>query len=157
MTPEKLKSLLAFVGIVLFVQLIGSYASSYGIEEWYPGLSRPIFSPPEWIFPPVWTLLYFMVAVAGWLVYQNSSGEERHLAMTLWGIQLVLNGLWPWFFFVMKSPRVALYDIGLLWIVVAVSILYFWKFSRLASFLLLPYFFWVGFAGVLSTWIFWYN
>jgi benzodiazapine receptor len=149
--------LFIFIGIVLAAALFGSIGSQYGVDTWYPGLTRPIWNPPDWVFPPMWTLLYITIAVAGWLFWTDAPSHERVFPMILWATQLFFNAIWSWIFFFFQSPYYALWDIAILWMLILLTIVSFWSIQRWASIILVPYFGWVTFAGVLNFWIYSYN
>lgn len=152
-----MKTLFVFIAIVFAVAFFGSVGTSFGVETWYPGLTRPIWGPPNWVFAPVWSLLYLTIALSGWLFWTHAPAFERPFPMALWGIQLFLNSIWSWIFFYGQSPYYALWDIGILWVFILLTIVSFWPIHRWASILLLPYFGWVSFAGALNYWIHIYN
>jgi tryptophan-rich sensory protein len=139
----------AFVLLCFAVAAAGSLANSYGLTDWYPTLVKPSFNPPNWVFGPVWTVLYLMIAVAGarfWLAAQPGGGR----AMTAWWVQLALNLAWSWVFFYGQAIGWALVVIGGLWLSILATILAGWTKDRLASLLLMPYLCWVSFAAVLN-------
>lgn len=118
--------------------------------EWYESLNKPSWNPPNWVFGPVWTVLYLMMAVSAWLVWRvRGWGGARH-ALTLFGVQLALNACWSWLFFGRYRPDLALVDIVLLWLAIGLTIRAFWSISRLAAYLLVPYWLWVSFATGLN-------
>jgi benzodiazapine receptor len=143
------------VGAVLLCEVaggIGSTLTRNGLRAWYPKLQKPSFTPPDWVFGPVWTLLYAMMGVSLYLVSQQrgeDSGEVRSARILFW-VQLVLNVLWSYVFFGRRSPGWALVEIGFLWIAIAATTRSFWKVSRTAALLLLPYILWVSFAVLLN-------
>jgi tryptophan-rich sensory protein len=134
--------------------LIGSIFTTSSVREWYPELTKPGFTPPGWLFAPVWTTLYLLMGIALYLVW--SKGLKSRLskqAVTVFVIQLVLNSLWSILFFGLKSPAYAFLEIILLWLAIIMSIFYFYRISRTAAYLLIPYILWVSFAGVLNLFI----
>ena len=118
--------------------------------EWYASLSRPSFTPPSWVFGPVWTLLYATIGVAGYLAWSNSRPGERALPFTVYGAQLVTNALWTLLFFGLHRMGIALVDIALLFALIVANVLLFLPLSRAAGLLLLPYLLWVGYATALN-------
>ena len=139
----------------LFVSLVICYgAAAIGAQfmpgEWYEGLAKPAWTPPSWLFGPVWTVLYGMMAVAAWLVWRRHGATGARGALLLFAVQLVLNGMWSWLFFGLQSPGVAMLDILALWIAILGTIVAFWRLSRLAATLLIPYLVWVSFAAALN-------
>ena len=119
--------------------------------DWYATLAKPSFTPPNGVFPIVWTLLFVMMAIAAWLVWRAPGDEgEKKTALIWFAIQLVINVLWPFAFFGMHSPIFGLGVIMALIVAIVITIVYFDKLSRLAALMLVPYLLWVGFAAGLS-------
>jgi tryptophan-rich sensory protein len=150
--------LLLAVAIPLLVGGISGFATARGVQDWYPSLIKPSFNPPSWVFGPVWTLLYVMMGVAAFLVWEK--GADRDLVragLVLFAIQLALNGLWSVLFFGMRLPGVAFMEIILLWGAIAATAYLFWRAVPAAGLLLLPYLAWVGFASVLNGAIWFLN
>jgi benzodiazapine receptor len=148
---DKLIRLAIAVAIPLAVGGMSGLATAHGIQDWYPSLVKPSFTPPSWLFGPVWTLLYLMMGTAAFLVWQKGweSGAVK-AALALFAIQLILNGLWSVLFFGMRWPGLALAEILLLWISIGGTIALFWRVAPVAGLLLLPYDAWVTFAVVLN-------
>jgi tryptophan-rich sensory protein len=146
----RLFSSFALVGLILLSLLAGVIGSQFSPGEWYAGLTKPSWNPPNWIFAPVWTALYVMMGVAAWLVWRRGGWAVNRLALSLFLCQLVLNALWSWIFFGLHQMEMALIEIVLLWTVVLATSLAMWKSSKAASLLLLPYLGWLSFATLLS-------
>ena len=147
--------LLIAVAIPLAVGGLSGFATAGGVATWYPTLEKPSFNPPAWIFGPVWTLLYIAMAVAAWLVWRERTGHRRvAVPLVAYTLQLVANGLWSWFFFGHHRIGLALADITLMWVLIAVTIALFWPIRRAAAWLLVPYLAWVSYAGALN-WALW--
>ncbi len=146
--------LAGFVMLCLAVAALGGLATVQSVAEWYPTLNKPSWTPPSWLFGPVWTVLYIMMAVAAWLVWK--AGQAKG-ALLLFGAQLLLNLAWSFLFFGAKSPGLGLIDIVLLWLAIAATIFAFSLKSRLAAFLMVPYLCWVSFATALNAAIFMLN
>ncbi len=146
--------LAGFVALSLAVGAIGGFATTQSVVEWYPTLNKPSWTPPSWLFGPVWTALYIMMAVAAWLVWQR--GDSKY-ALILWGGQLLLNLAWSILFFGARSPTLGLIDIIALWVAIAATIFLFAQKSRGAAFLMVPYLCWVSFATALNAAIFMLN
>jgi len=122
-------------------------------DAWYLKLNKPAWNPPDSIFGPVWTVLYLLMGAAAWLVWSDTSWEGfgGPLApLTLYVAQLVLNAMWSWIFFGRHRPDVALLDMTLLWAVVAVTMVSFWRVMPLAGALFIPYLAWISFAALLN-------
>ncbi|GAA0276988.1 tryptophan-rich sensory protein [Cryptosporangium japonicum] len=126
---------------------LGGVASA-DAGTYYDGLDRPAWAPPAWLFGPVWTVLYTMIGVAGWLVWRRVG--LRPLPFGLYAGQLVLNAAWTWLFFAFEQPGVAFAEIAVLWLVIAANAVVFARVSRLAGLLLVPYLLWVGYAAALN-------
>jgi translocator protein len=133
------------------VGVLGSIFTLDSISSWYAGIIRPSFSPPNWIFGPVWTTLYLLMGISAYLVWQKGF-ERKDVKRALWvyGIQLVLNFLWSMIFFSLHNIGGAFIEIILLWIFIALNIYMFYKISKSAAYLLVPYILWVSFAAVLN-------
>ena len=143
--------LAGFIAICLLTGALGGWATSQSVAEWYPSLNKPTWNPPAWIFAPVWTTLYVMMAVAAWLVWKETPrGSHLRPALVLFFVQLALNCLWSFLFFGARSPGWAFIDIVVLLAALAATTAAFFKHSKLAGALLLPYLAWVSFAAVLN-------
>jgi len=140
-------TLLPFLAAVTVVATLGGLATG-NAGETYRGYDLPAFAPPSWLFGPVWTVLYAMIAVAGWLVWR-AVGWRREL--NLWAVQLLLNLAWTPLFFGADLLGWALLEIGLLWVAVIATIALFWRVSRPAAWLLVPYLAWVSYASALNA------
>jgi len=140
----------------LGVGWLGSVATDSARVEWYAYLQRPPFNPPDWIFAPVWTALYILMAIAGWRIWDRHLTNERSLR-PLFIIQLVLNGIWSFLFFGMRNPLIALVDITLLWACIFILIKNAWQLQKASAILLIPYLLWVSFALYLNAGIWWLN
>ncbi len=142
--------LIVSLGVCFFVAWLGSAATTPKIADWYAGLAKPSWSPPNWLFGPVWTILYCGMAVAAWLVWRQAGFGAAWRPLTWFGVQLVLNGLWSWIFFGLESPGWAFIELVGLWLAILVTTVEFWRRSAIAAVLLLPYLGWVTFAGLLN-------
>lgn len=141
-------SLFACVFLTLAAGMISGAANRP--DAWYAALVKPLWTPPGWIFVPVWIVLYVLMGVALWLIWERRSARLSSMAITLFMIQLILNVAWSWFFFGLHSPALAFADICLLWAAILATILLFASVYRPAALLLVPYFLWVSFAAVLN-------
>ena len=115
--------------------------------EWYDGLNKPEWNPPNWIFGPVWTVLYLLIAIAGWLVWR---AKGFGLALFFWFAQLAFNGAWSYLMFGEHQIDSAMIDLTLMWLAIVAFMVTAWRLSRLAVLLFVPYLFWVSFAGALN-------
>jgi tryptophan-rich sensory protein len=138
--------LAAFAAAVVITAVIGSVAVT-GTAEQYQTLQQPSWAPPSWLFGPVWTVLYAMIAISGWLVWRKA-GVGKEIAV--YAAQLVLNALWTPLFFGGDLYGVAFADIVALWILIGVTAVLFWRVSRAAAWMLVPYWMWVTFASALN-------
>ena len=142
--------LLAFVGVCLGAAAVGSAFTIPSIPGWYAGLEKPFFSPPNWLFGPVWSVLYLAMAVAGWLVWRREGLSGVTVPLAVFGFQLLLNVAWSGLFFGLRLPGVALVEILALWAAILATILLFRRTSTPAALLLVPYLAWVTFATILN-------
>lgn len=129
---------------------VGSAFMAASDRSWYAGLSKPSFNPPGWLFGPVWTVLYILMAVAAWLVYLKWPARGVKPALTAFAVQLVLNAIWTGLFFTLKSPLAGLADIIALWLAIGATMWLFRPISTGAFWLMVPYWLWVSFAMVLN-------
>ena len=151
---KKLSKLLVSILICEGVGILGSVFTFTQIATWYVHLNKPFFSPPNFVFGPVWTVLYALMGISIFLIYEAKiSKNEKHLLLKLFGFQLVLNFLWSVLFFGMHSPWLGFLEIIFLWLTILILIFKFYKYSKQASFLLIPYLFWVSFASLLNFFI----
>lgn len=154
MTRSKILLFLESLGLCLGAGIIGGFFTVNAIPEWYQYLNKPLFSPPNWIFGPVWTALYLMMGVALYLVWQKGiSKKENQSAFIFFIVQLGLNALWSILFFGLRSPLLGLIDIALLLVAIVVVIFKFFRINKTAALLLVPYLLWVTFASVLNFFI----
>lgn len=146
--------LIASIALCWTVAIIGSIITLPAIDTWYPTLTKPFFNPPNWIFGPVWTILFLLMGISFYLIWTRSPEKNAaKKAMTFFLMQLVLNFLWSLFFFGLHSPLLAFIDIILLLIAILITIKHFIIVSRLSAYLLFPYILWVSFAAVLNLFI----
>ncbi|KKT11448.1 MAG: Integral membrane protein [candidate division WWE3 bacterium GW2011_GWB2_43_22] len=145
-----MKLIISFI-VTFTAAALGAYFTSPSINTWYASLNKPFFNPPNWVFGPVWTLLYILMAVALYLVWKKEAeSREKLKAVILYTIQLTLNALWSVVFFGMREPTIALAEIVFLGIAVILTAQSFKKISVGASRLLIPYIIWIGFAAILN-------
>jgi translocator protein len=145
---------MALVAFILVTAAAAALGAQFMPGEWYVGLSKPAWTPPGWVFAPVWTTLYIMIAVAGWLIWRTG---WRSAAMAIWAISLVFNAAWSWLFFGRHAISVALVDIALMWLSIAAFIIVAWPRDRTASLLFMPYLAWVSLAAALNLSIYLLN
>ncbi|MGW0435307.1 TspO/MBR family protein [Micromonospora sp. NPDC003197] len=138
--------LLGFVAAVAIAAAIGGLGVQ-GTTETYQALRQPSWAPPSWLFGPVWSILYLLIALAGWLVWRRVGFGP---ALAVYAAQLVLNAIWTPLFFGVGRYGLAFADLVVLWFLIGATIVAFWRISRPAAALLLPYWAWVTFAGALN-------
>ena len=143
-------SILGALGWVVLTLLAAFIGARFPIGEWYAGLTKPSWNPPNWLFGPVWTVLYLLMALAAWLVWRKYSFSGASGALALFIFQLGLNAAWSWIFFGLHQIGLALFEILVLWAAISLTIIKFWQLNPLAGVLLLPYLAWVTFASVLN-------
>lgn len=140
--------LAGFIVLCLAVGGLGGFVTTPAIDGWYRTIAKPDWTPPDWVFAPVWTVLYVMMAVAAWLVWKTQ--DRIAPAMVLFFSQLALNFAWSLLFFGARSPGTALIEISFLWLSVLATMLAFFGRSRPAGWLFVPYLAWVSFAAALN-------
>jgi tryptophan-rich sensory protein len=149
--PRSVLNLLVAIILCLVLGSAGSLVTTTGSGSWYESLEKPGFTPPDWVFAPMWTTLFILMGIALYLVWQ--SGTERRevqVALVVFGVQFALNILWSFLFFGLESPLLGLVDIVLLWIMIAATIVLFYQIRKSAAFLLIPYIVWVSIAAALN-------
>lgn len=138
--------------LVAFAAAAVGAIASIDAAELYAELSKPSWAPAAWVFGPVWAVLYALMGVSAWFVWRSPG--PRALALGLFVAQLVLNALWSWLFFAWRQGALAAVEVLVLLALIIATVVAFWRLSRTAAVLLLPYLLWVGFASVL-TWVVW--
>lgn len=141
---------LALVGWLALCFAAYGTAVFVSVDGWYTSLLKPWWNPPAWVFGPVWTLLYAMMAVAAWLVWREGGWKEQGRVLGLFLLQWLLNALWTPLFFGMHRPGLAFAEIILLWLALAATLVSFWRVRKLAGVLLMPYLAWVSLAAALN-------
>ena len=153
LAEHELKEYAGLIGAVALCEAAGGLGAIWtakGVREWYPTLEKPSFNPPNWLFGPVWSVLYALMGASAWLSWRHGKAGETQTALSLFSIQLALNTLWSFIFFRLRSPRWAFFEIVVLWSAIALTLVAVWKISRLAGILFLPYLLWTGFAMLLN-------
>lgn len=145
--------LIVFFAICLGAAAVGSFLSAKSVRDWYPRLRKPAGTPPSWIFGPVWTALYVLMAVSAWLVWREF-GRGARAALLIFFAQLALNVAWSGIFFGLRMLEVAFLEIVMLWFAIAFTMFVFYLLVPASAVLLLPYLLWVAYAGYLN-WGFW--
>lgn len=148
--PAQIVALVLFVALCYGAAYLGQLATTPNIPTWYAGLEKPWFNPPNVVFPIAWGILYTVMAVAAWLVWREPGSQPRTAGLLAFAVQLVLNVGWSWAFFGSQSPVLGLVVIVPLLAAIGVTTVLFWRVSRTAAVLMVPYFAWVCFATVLN-------
>lgn len=152
-----MKKVLPLIISVLLAEgagILGSFFTIKEIPTWYATLIKPSFSPPNWIFGPVWTTLYCLMGISAFLIWQKRNLITARKGLTIYAANLVANTLWSIVFFGLRNPGLALLVIFFLWSTIVLMIIRFWKINKLASVLMVPYLLWVTFATLLNFAIF---
>ena len=155
MTPRSVSSqMLGLIGWLLAAFAAGAVGAGASVDAaaFYAQLSKPSWAPPAWVFGPVWSALYALMGVAAWLVWRSPG--SRRVALGLFSAQLAANALWSWLFFAWHRGALAAVEVLVLMALIVTTVGAFWRASRLAALLLVPYLLWVSFASVL-TWAIW--
>ncbi len=151
MKKEKILKLFISISIPLLAGFVGSYFTTPNIAGWYAELQKPALNPPNWIFAPVWTTLYILMGISLFLIWEKVGKMKKNvLLFFVFFLQLILNSLWSIIFFGLQNPGVAMINIVLLWTSLVATIFIFWKESKVAGYLLLPYLAWISFATYLN-------
>ncbi len=145
-----LKLIIALIVPQLFA-IIGSLFTQTGVNSWYNLIEKPGFNPPNWVFGPVWTLLYILMGISAFLIWRRGlEKKEVRFALMIFIFQLTLNLFWSFIFFGLQNPGIALTEIISLWFAILATILAFYQINKVAAFLLIPYILWVSFAAFLN-------
>ncbi|WP_409415407.1 TspO/MBR family protein [Flavobacterium sp. PS2] len=156
---NKITRILAVVVTCLAIGYFSGIVTRTSVDTWYPTLIKPSFNPPNWVFAPAWSLLYFLMGVAAGLVWDRIEYEKEAVknALVFFAIQLALNALWSYLFFGLMNPLLALLEVFVLWLMIYETLLKFIKINKIAGYLLVPYLLWVSYATVLNASIWWLN
>ena len=156
-----MSNIIRLIGAILICQAaggIGALAMGSSLSTWYVTLNKPSFNPPGWVFGPVWGLLYTLMGIAAWLVWNKGLDNPTVRAgLILFAAQLALNSAWTFLFFGLKMPFAAFVEIIILWVAILLTTIFFFKVSTAAGILMMPYILWVSFASVLNFSLWWLN
>ena len=154
MKPKEIAKLLGFIFLCQLAGIIGSVFTFQAIPGWYAQLVKPEFSPPNWVFGPVWITLYTLMGISAYMIYKKGFEKKNvKLALSFFGGQLILNALWSILFFGLQSPLSALVCIIALLLMILATMVLFWRISKNAALLMIPYVLWVSFASILNYFI----
>lgn len=142
--------LAGFIALCLLVSVIGGAVTATSVDTWYQAITKPSFNPPDWVFAPVWTTLYILMAIAGWRIWRSYRHQARRFALIVYCIQLVLNLGWSFLFFGLQRIDLALIEIAILLLAISFTTYLFWKIDRPAGVMFIPYLIWVAFATALN-------
>jgi translocator protein len=149
---KQIAGLLVSLLIVFGIASLGGFLTNLSVDTWYAGLTKPSWTPSGRTIGTVWTILYIFMAIAAWIVWRRGNGC-RQRPLTIYAVQLVLNVGWSALFFGLRSPSLALFEIGVLWVAILATAASFCNVSKPAGALMAPYLIWVSFAGVLNAMI----
>ena len=142
--------LIFWCGLCLAVGFLGSLTTRPAIAEWYQYLRKPAWTPPSWLFVPVWTVLYLLMGISAWLIWKPNGFSQAKLPLTLFLIQLIFNAIWSWLFFGLRNPTAGLIDIVLLWIIITATLVSYLIYNPISAWLFVPYLLWVSYAAILN-------
>ncbi|HYI25739.1 MAG TPA: TspO/MBR family protein [Thermomicrobiales bacterium] len=149
--PDRLPLFLKSLLLPTLAATVGSVATAKNVRDWYPSLNKPSWNPPSSVFGPVWTTLYAMMGIADYIVATRSNEADARYARQVYKVQLLLNSKWSVLFFGLRKPGLALVEIVFLWVAIVLTIIGFWRISRVAALLLVPYLLWTTFATALNA------
>lgn len=148
------KKLTISILIPLIVGLLGSIFTSSSVDNWYISLNKPSFNPPSYLFAPVWTVLFVLIGISFYFVWSKDFGSNKLLTLGIYGLDLLLNLCWSVLFFGLRNPFLAFVEIIILWFIILINIIVFYRISKTSGLMLIPYLLWVSFASILNYSIF---
>jgi tryptophan-rich sensory protein len=151
MSKLNVVKLISSIALPLVLGAIAGMFTSQSVPDWYATLNRPSFNPPNWIFGPVWTVLYILMGISFFVVWKQKVGKARNLAISIYFLQLLLNFAWSFIFFHFNMIGLALVEIALLWFAIILMLVLFYRIKPMAAYINIPYLLWVSFAGVLNA------
>lgn len=158
MSKIDFKKLITSIAVPLIVGFLSSFFTINSIPTWYQTLTKPMLTPPNWLFAPAWTIIYILIGVSLYFVWiKGFKNKKVKTAIYFFSVQLILNFFWTFLFFGLKSPFIASMEIVALWILILLTIIKFYKISKMAAYMLIPYILWVSFASYLSFSVFLLN
>lgn len=157
MSKSNSAKLILSIAFPIFLGAIAGMFTSQAVPEWYSALNRPSFNPPNWIFGPVWTILYILMGISFFIVWKQEANRMRNLAIIVFLLQMFLNFAWSFIFFYFNMIGIALVEIILLWASIILMLILFYKIKPIAALINIPYLLWVSFATVLNASYFFLN
>lgn len=148
--PSRWMSWIVFVAICFGAAAVGGWFTNSSVKSWYPRLLKPAGTPPYWLFGPVWSVLYLLMATAAWLIWREHKAQDVRLPLGLFFGQLLLNAAWSFIFFRLQRPGLALVEIQILLLLIVMTAISFSEYSAWAFWLMAPYLAWVGYATYLN-------
>jgi translocator protein len=149
-TPDSRTKVLALIGWLALCFAAASTGVFVSTGDWYSSLNKPSWNPPSWLFGPVWSVLYCVMAIAAWLVWCQGGWQRQRIPLALFILQLALNAMWTPLFFGLHVPGFAFGELCLLWLALVSTLVLFWRVRPLAGIMLIPYLGWVSFAAFLN-------
>lgn len=143
-------ALVLFLILCLSAELMGSLLTMSSVDTWYQTIEKPSWTPPNWLFAPVWTTLFLLMAVSAWMIWLDGGIRQNIVPLALFIIQLAFNVLWSGLFFANQSPGLAFINIVFLWFLILSMIIAFIKVKQIAGYMNIPYMLWVTYAGALN-------
>lgn len=143
--------LIAAIAIPLVIGGIAGMFTAQSIPDWYSTLNQPSFNPPNWVFGPVWTILYIVMGISMYMIWIEPNSQLKTIALTIFFVQLLLNFAWSFLFFYFKNIGGALIEIIFLWLSIVAMLIIFYKIKPIAAYINIPYLLWVSFATALNT------
>ncbi len=156
-SSRDLLGLVAFLALCLAVSGLGGAVTATSVGSWYQALQKPTFNPPDWVFAPVWTTLYIMMAIAAWRVWRRGPTQSTRRALMVFAVQLALNLGWSVVFFGSRQIGLALIEVVVLFAAIIANMVLFWRIDRPAGVFFVPYALWVAYASVLTAALWWLN
>jgi len=150
MSLKPIAELIVWIAVSFCAGLVGSRLTGPAVATWYGSINKPAWTPPSFLFGPVWSALYLMMGIAGWLIWRKAGLSGAPGAMALFALQLILNAAWSGIFFGMRRFDLAFAEIIILWALILATLIAFWRHDPKAGLLLLPYLAWVTYASALN-------
>ena len=135
---------------LVFGNGLGGYFTFISVETWYQTLNKPNFNPPDWVFGPVWTIIYILMGISVWLIWMENKSKIRNFAIKIFWIQFFFNIFWTYLFFGIQRIDLALFEIIFLILLIIINIIYFLKINKISGYILIPYLLWVMYASLLN-------